>query len=82
MEADDPDAQQRIAASSFPLARGEGGLFQFSNAHPDDPWLRYWVALLLAAQGRDEPAARERAEAWVQRALKAAGGGDGPPKEG
>jgi hypothetical protein len=63
MEADDPDAQQRIAASSFPLARGEGGLFQFRNAHPDDPWLRYWVALVLAAQGRDEPAARERAEA-------------------
>ena len=63
MEADDRDAERRIASSTFLLAQGEGGLFQFRNAHPEDPWFRYWVALVLAAKGRDEAAARERSEA-------------------
>lgn len=63
IEAVDRDAERRIASSTFILAQGEGGLFQFRNAHLDDPWLRYWVSLVLAAKGRDEAAARERAEA-------------------
>lgn len=63
IEADDRDAEQRIASSSFLLARGEGGLFQFRNAHPEDPWFRYWVALVLLSQGRGEAASREHAEA-------------------
>ena len=63
IEADDRDAEQRIASSSFLLARGEGGLFQFRNAHPEDPWLRYWVALVLLSLGRGEAASREHAEA-------------------
>lgn len=63
IEADDRDAEQRIASSSFLLARGEGGLFQFRNAHPEDPWLRYWVALVLLSLGRGQAASREHAEA-------------------
>ena len=63
MEAADRDAERRIASSTFLLAQGEGGLFQFRNAHPDDPWLRYWVALVLLSQGRGEAAGREHAEA-------------------
>ena len=63
IEADDRDAERRIASSTFLLAQGEGGLFQFRNAHPEDPWFRYWVALVLAAKGREEAAARERSEA-------------------
>lgn len=66
IEADDWEAERRIASSSFLLAQGEGGLFQFRNAHPENPWFRYWVALVLAAKGRDEAAARERSEAlWL-----------------
>jgi len=44
---------ERIIANSGPLLRGSGsgGVFQYRNAYPDDPYLRLWTGLILRAQG-------------------------------
>lgn len=63
MGGNDPEADRQVAAASFLLAQGEGGILQFRNAYPQDPWLRHWSSLVLEAAGRFEAAARERAEA-------------------
>lgn len=44
-------ADRRIATASPLLARGEGGILHHRNAHPDDPHLRFWSALVSAAGG-------------------------------
>jgi glycosyltransferase involved in cell wall biosynthesis len=74
--ARDPAERQRLGAAArrfvrrafdprrlLPARPGGGGIIQFRNAYPHDPWLRYWTSLVLAAAGRPEAAARERAEA-------------------
>ncbi len=57
-------AERRIAAASPLLARGEGGVIHHRNAHPDDPHLRWWSALIAAAAGNSTLAAAE-AEAAI-----------------
>jgi len=44
-------ADREIAAASPLLARGEGGIVHYRNANPEDPYLRYWSALVSAAAG-------------------------------
>lgn len=41
----------RIASASALLARGEGGVVQHRNAHPDDPHLRHWADLVTGRGG-------------------------------
>lgn len=52
-------AERHIAASSYLLAFGEGGILHYRNTHPRDPLLRFWSGLVLLGQGRREEAARE-----------------------
>jgi glycosyltransferase involved in cell wall biosynthesis len=59
------EADRAIAASSPPLARGEGGVIHHRNASPDDPHLRLWSGLIAEAAGRRELAAGEYADAGV-----------------
>lgn len=44
-------ADEKIAAASPLLARGEGGIVHHRNAAPGDPHLRLWSALVSAAAG-------------------------------
>ena len=44
-------ADRAIAAASPLLARGEGGIVHYRNTYPEDPYLRYWSALVSAAAG-------------------------------
>jgi glycosyltransferase involved in cell wall biosynthesis len=55
----DAEAEEQIAASSPLLATGEGGIFHYRNAYPDDPTLRLWSALVLQRRGQSERAGRE-----------------------
>lgn len=57
----DPDAEAAIAACPELVAVGEGGIFQWRNAFPNEPALREWAALLLEVRGDSERAAGERA---------------------
>ncbi len=59
LEGSDPEAERSIARSSMLLASGEGGIFQFRNAYPDDPFLRFWTGLALLGQNRFSAAQRE-----------------------
>lgn len=56
----DAGAEAAIAAAGDLVIAGEGGLFQWRNAHPDDPDLRWWTSLVLDARGESERAAAER----------------------
>jgi hypothetical protein len=47
LEGPDAEAELSITHSSTLLASGEGGIFQFRNAYPDDPYLRFWSGLVL-----------------------------------
>ena len=42
---------------------GEGGLFQYRNTYPDDPFLHYWTGLALARLNRAEQSQHELAVA-------------------
>jgi hypothetical protein len=55
----DAEAEAQIAAAPTALAIGEGGIFHYRNAYPNDPFLRFWAGLVLKQQGRDTLAAQE-----------------------
>ena len=57
------EAEAFIAASSTLLTGGEGGIFQYRNAYPNDPYLRFWSSLVLRHQQRIDSADRELAAA-------------------
>lgn len=52
-------AEQKIAASSLLLSRGEGSIFQYRNAYQNDPYLRLWTGLVLQYQEQNEQAITE-----------------------
>lgn len=52
-------ADQKIAQSSVLLSGGEGGIFQYRNYYPDDPYLRLWSGLVLQHQNRHSSAVSE-----------------------
>ncbi len=59
LQGPDPEAERSITCSSMLLASGEGGIFHFRNAYPNDPYLRFWAGLALLGQGRFSAACRE-----------------------
>lgn len=59
LEGFNPEAERSIIRSSTLLASGEGGIFQFRNAYPNDPYLRFWAGLALLGQDRFSAALRE-----------------------
>ncbi len=58
------EAKAAIAKSSDVLSTGEGGIFHYRNVYPDDPYLRLWSGLVLAAKQQ-----HERAQAEFQAAI-------------
>ena len=52
-------AERAIAQSSPLLTGGEGGIFQYRNFYPEDPYLRLWSGLLLLEQQKYSKALRE-----------------------
>jgi glycosyltransferase involved in cell wall biosynthesis len=52
-------ADTTIAAASTVLANGEGGILHYRNTYYEDPYLRYWTALVLIGRGRYPDARRE-----------------------
>jgi hypothetical protein len=53
------EAERLIASSSPLLAFGEGGILQYRNTYPQDPYLRLWSGLVLLAHKRPKDATRE-----------------------
>ncbi len=52
-------AHQKIAQASNVATFAEGGIFQYRNSYPTDPYLRLWTGLILQHQGRVEQAQKE-----------------------
>ena len=53
-------ADKQIADSNSAIAgAGAGGILHYRGVYPDDPFLRYWAGLVLAASGRSALAAAE-----------------------
>jgi glycosyltransferase involved in cell wall biosynthesis len=71
MDGQDPEADDQIAHSSAQLASGEGGIFQYRNAYPDDPYLRFWAGLALLGRQRFTAACAEM-QAAIQLGLSPA----------
>lgn len=57
------DAENQIAESSPLLAKGEGGINQYRNCYPEDPYLRLWSGLVLQNMGKHQQAIQEFREA-------------------
>ncbi len=56
-------AHQTIAQASNVCTFAEGGIFQYRNTYPHDPYLRLWAGLILKQIGREEQAKKEFEEA-------------------
>ena len=52
-------AERRIAAASYQMAHGEGGLFHYRRQFPEDPFLHFWTSLILSNERRTEEATAE-----------------------
>jgi hypothetical protein len=53
------NAEKNIEQTSTLVARGEGGIIQHRNRHPDDPFLRLWTGLILLGEGKLQNATSE-----------------------
>jgi glycosyltransferase involved in cell wall biosynthesis len=53
------EAEQKIAASSLLLTRGEGGLSQYRDYYPNDGYLRLWSGLVWHRYGEQAEAISE-----------------------
>jgi glycosyltransferase involved in cell wall biosynthesis len=54
-------ANKQIAAASFLLANGEGGVAHYCNANPHDPDLRLWASLISEAAAKRRAARQQHA---------------------
>lgn len=52
-------AEEKIAEASPLLVNGEGGINQYRNSYPDDPYLRLWSGLCLQKNGEHQKAMNE-----------------------
>ncbi|NBC05082.1 MAG: glycosyl transferase, partial [Bacteroidetes bacterium] len=52
-------ADKKIADASPLLVGGEGGINQYRNLYPEDPYLRLWSGLCLQTSGEHKKAIRE-----------------------
>ena len=52
-------AEHSIRHSSSVMSQGEGGIFHYRNAYPEDPHLHYWCGLISLQAGNRDGARRE-----------------------